>query len=252
MKVKIEKDEFVSEFTVPEGCKVTVDGKVLLIEPEFKKGDVVLTSMGGIAIIDSRADYGNYAVFALLNNCSIHIPSSCYTVRPKSFATEYEKQQLFDALAKDGKRWNAEKLCIEDLKVEPKVGDCVKAKYPGGSYMGLYKGEGIDTIRICVEELRIHTGLFDRPKSIEILSKDQFQAELNALGFEYDFENDTISELKWKPKEGEFYYFVGVDFTTNSTQFSPAWSSDTRRVSVGNCFKTQEECDNFAKEKGLR
>ena len=30
-------------------------------------------------------------------------------------ATEAEKQRLFDALAKQGKRWNAEKKCIEDL-----------------------------------------------------------------------------------------------------------------------------------------
>ena len=33
-------------------------------------------------------------------------------------ATEAEKQRLFDALKKDGKRWNAEKKCIEDLKEE--------------------------------------------------------------------------------------------------------------------------------------
>ena len=30
-------------------------------------------------------------------------------------ATEAEKQRLFDALAKEGKRWNAKKKCIEDL-----------------------------------------------------------------------------------------------------------------------------------------
>ena len=34
------------------------------------------------------------------------------TCRP---ATEAEKQRLFDALAKQGKRWNAEKRCVEDL-----------------------------------------------------------------------------------------------------------------------------------------
>ena len=33
-------------------------------------------------------------------------------------ATEAEKQRLFDALKKDGKRWNAEKKCIEDIKPE--------------------------------------------------------------------------------------------------------------------------------------
>ena len=33
-------------------------------------------------------------------------------------ATEGEKQKLFDALAKKGKRWNAEKKVIEDVKEE--------------------------------------------------------------------------------------------------------------------------------------
>lgn len=33
-------------------------------------------------------------------------------------ATEVEKQRLFDALKKDGKRWNADKKCIEDIKKE--------------------------------------------------------------------------------------------------------------------------------------
>ena len=33
-------------------------------------------------------------------------------------ATEEEKQQLFDALAKVGKRWNAEKKVVEDIKTE--------------------------------------------------------------------------------------------------------------------------------------
>lgn len=34
------------------------------------------------------------------------------TMRP---STEEERQELLDALAKEGKRWNAEKKCIEDL-----------------------------------------------------------------------------------------------------------------------------------------
>ena len=42
-------------------------------------------------------------------------------------ATDEEKQKLFDALAKDGKRWNAEKKCIEDIPkpCEFKKGDPV-------------------------------------------------------------------------------------------------------------------------------
>ena len=32
---------------------------------------------------------------------------------------------MLDALAKEGKRWNAEKLCVEDIPEEPKKGDWV-------------------------------------------------------------------------------------------------------------------------------
>lgn len=38
-------------------------------------------------------------------------------------ATEAEKQELLDALVKEGKRWNAEKLCVEDIPKELKKGD---------------------------------------------------------------------------------------------------------------------------------
>lgn len=41
------------------------------------------------------------------------------TSRIKRFATDSEKQQLFDALAKEGKAWDAEKKMIVNLK--PKV-----------------------------------------------------------------------------------------------------------------------------------
>ena len=44
-------------------------------------------------------------------------------------ATEAEKQELVDALAKEGKRWNAEKLCVEDIpKRRFKSGDKVRIK----------------------------------------------------------------------------------------------------------------------------
>ena len=39
------------------------------------------------------------------------------------YATEEEKQKLFDALAKDGKTWDAEKKAVVDLKWKPKEGE---------------------------------------------------------------------------------------------------------------------------------
>ena len=42
-------------------------------------------------------------------------------------ATDAEKEELFSALEKDGKRWNPEKKIIEDIPQEPKIGDLVIA-----------------------------------------------------------------------------------------------------------------------------
>ena len=39
------------------------------------------------------------------------------------YATEEEKQKLFDALAKEGKAWDSERKAVVDLKWKPKIGD---------------------------------------------------------------------------------------------------------------------------------
>lgn len=97
-------------------------------QPEFKDGDIVL--MKGIkgecfanCIFILKSEYKDgderafyYAFYnaddkftiAKYGNTRVH-----YSLRP---ATDSEKQQLFDALAKEGKRWDAEKKQIVDLK----------------------------------------------------------------------------------------------------------------------------------------
>ena len=45
------------------------------------------------------------------------------------YATEEEKQKLNDALAKEGKAWDAEKKAVVDLKWKPKVGEICFAPY---------------------------------------------------------------------------------------------------------------------------
>jgi hypothetical protein len=45
------------------------------------------------------------------------------------YATEDEKQKLFDALAKEGKAWDAEKKAVVELKWKPKIGETCFAPY---------------------------------------------------------------------------------------------------------------------------
>lgn len=94
-------------------------------QPEFKDGDIVTITFNwgeDIVYIFKSENSNSYSYYAWLNGSiptiieSSHPKSDIYTVR---FSTETEKQQLFNALAKEGKAWDAEKKQIVDLK--PKI-----------------------------------------------------------------------------------------------------------------------------------
>lgn len=54
------------------------------------------------------------------------------------YATEEERQILIDAMKKDGKRWNAEKKCIEDISVY-KDGDFLHSDWNGENITIIYR-----------------------------------------------------------------------------------------------------------------
>ena len=98
-------------------------------EPRFKDGDFVYED-GRIMIFKSYPNnyhclyYPRYGEHFFDNRYGIDFTD-------KSFrrATEEEKQELLYALAKKGKLWNADKLCIEDIpKRRFKKGDKVRIK----------------------------------------------------------------------------------------------------------------------------
>jgi hypothetical protein len=102
----------------------------LVEEPKYKDGDFVVSESGNILIFRKK-DKGMIYDHALFINVSgLHIAQSVPSYSPiKRYATEEEKQILLDALEKRGKRWNAEKLCIEDIPVRKfKKGDKVRIK----------------------------------------------------------------------------------------------------------------------------
>ena len=90
--------------------------------PEFKDGDIITITpqIGNNLIFIFRAeDVGKYYCHAYLdgNIAIVNDDSYCQkdvcTARP---STEEEQKQFFDALAKNGKAWDAEKKAIVDLK----------------------------------------------------------------------------------------------------------------------------------------
>lgn len=125
------------------GGKLNLETLEIEKKPEFKDGDIVTITFNwgeDIVYIFKSEDSNSYSYYAWLNGSiptiieSSHPKSDIYTVR---LSTEQEKQKLFEALAKEGKAWDAEKKMIVYLKpkVELKPFDKVLVKdNPYGSW----------------------------------------------------------------------------------------------------------------------
>lgn len=115
-KITLPKGANISTVETNESngvLEVTVD-----MEQKFvpKEGDIVARNKV-VAVYAGTNEAGDIITYIAFNGMYVYTNMSDgwgYTsdFRP---ATEAEKQRLFDALAKQGKRWNAEKKCFEDL-----------------------------------------------------------------------------------------------------------------------------------------
>lgn len=90
-------------------------------QPEFKDGDIVRCINGTIVLIKeiSFSQKVYFHAYIFLNKLFFQDNSSAYYGHAKDIeriATEEEKQQLFSALSKENKAWDAEKKQIVDLK----------------------------------------------------------------------------------------------------------------------------------------
>ena len=101
----------------------------LVEEPQYKDGDFVVNMKGCILIFKKKENMiYNHAYFIKMSG-EIYLNYNPTTAQIERYATEEEKQELLGALAKGGKRWNADKKCIEDIPVRKfKKGDKVRIK----------------------------------------------------------------------------------------------------------------------------
>lgn len=97
-------------------------------QPEFKDGDILVTpsydsNKYHIFIFSGYDEVGSYNYYiVLLSSGKLQLSSGipwCSKTDKVRYATEEEKQQLFDVLEKEGKAWDSDKKAIVDLK--PKV-----------------------------------------------------------------------------------------------------------------------------------
>ena len=138
MILKINIMEKVSEIKLPKGVdsiSVTQHDDKVVIEfipekPKFKEGDFVYED--GRIMIVKKYPYEIYAlIYPKMDMLVIYDDTYGVTFSSPTFrhATEEEKQLLIDAMKKDGKRWNADKKCIEDIPERKfNAGDKVRIK----------------------------------------------------------------------------------------------------------------------------
>lgn len=126
---------------------------------EFKIGDILFVKYNNRNIIfilsNINGKFYNHRVRLDSNKVIINYSDSHFQNEGIEFiryATEEEKQQLFDALAKEGKHWDAEKKQIVDLKpkYEFKPMDLCLMKY-----IGKYNNRGWELCQYAYTEHRV-------------------------------------------------------------------------------------------------
>lgn len=196
-----ESDETVQCYinTIEERLGGKLNRKTLEVEkaqPEFKDGDIAFADFGNIQdvfIVSGKTNLseGYYSFIALNLNSTKALSIGCKTsffkknLNTLRLATEEEKQQLFDALAEEGKAWNVEKKMIVDLpkKCEFKAMDwclmrdkketwklCQFSFFDDGGYEAPYNAVGGNWFDECIpynEETKHLLGTTDEWKGGE-------------------------------------------------------------------------------------
>lgn len=123
MEVKFNAGDMCA---IPDGCKATIKDGVVIFEKEekFKDGDILVTIKDNKrrnAFIYKNTDLNGFHSYYVGINAdgllSVNDSSSsrwgCYDL---SYATEEEKQLLFDKMKEQGLKWNDEEKRVENIR----------------------------------------------------------------------------------------------------------------------------------------
>lgn len=120
-----------------------------------------------------------------------------------SHTTPEEARPLFDALAKCGKKWNKEKLQVEDIVWKPKAGDVCANKY--GSIF-IYK-------RKCFYDIEVYAALYNNVfyvdrvafnKGVRLATYEErcvFFERLVKEGYKWNAKKLKLTKVETKPNE---------------------------------------------------
>ena len=174
-----------------------------------------------------------------------------HEVRP---ATEAEKQTLLDALSKEGKQWNAEKLCIEGLAPMFKDGDFVHYAETRTEYeaIAVYAGDGRvyaaylprkKTEEVCLDGWDVPEVKPDRLANIDEIAL--FNLEFAKIGKKWNPTTKTFD--RWRAEEYGTYAFVDTrgDKCLSSED---ATQLNNLRFEVGNYFHPDADLTEYIKK----
>lgn len=86
----------------------------------------------------------------------------------------------------------------------------------------------------------------DIEKKIEEL-KSEFLTKLEGLKKEAEAQKEQEELKPWKPKDGEDYFYIGIDFTIDSWE-NVDDDTDKRNFRIGNCFPTEARAEQVARK----
>lgn len=240
--------------------KFTLDGECVLFPSKdqrdwskfqrpFKDGDIVTWDDRGSLVACIYKERKNTAVFnhhialykgglGIVVNGEIALPDD-----ELSFASEEEKQQLFDAIEENGYKWNSKTKTLEKL-IEPKfkVGDKIKNR--------VVITNNVYTI-VSIKGLKYFVNMNNEKHNYEIDFEAQDDWELAPHKFDITtlkpFDKVLVRQCDteyWKPA------FWGRRITSKSYPFITSFGHTTQAIPFKNnewLVGTTEDCDNYYK-----
>ena len=122
MKIELQAGDTIA---IPNGCKAVIKDNVVIFEKqEFKDGDILVTITGksrdNAFIYKSTDKDGFHSYYVGIDNSKQLFISTFTSNRWDNsnldYATEDEKQLLFDKMKEQGLKWNAEEKRVEKIR----------------------------------------------------------------------------------------------------------------------------------------
>nr|DAS93090.1 MAG TPA: hypothetical protein [Caudoviricetes sp.] len=121
MKIELQAGDTI---TIPEGCKAVIkDGNIVFKkEHKFKNGDILHSIDTDVIVIFKEMERGSSIYFYSHYNANCDT-NGCWNSTAFRYATDVEKQLLFDKMKEQGLWWNAEEKRVEKIRWRAKYGE---------------------------------------------------------------------------------------------------------------------------------